>query len=97
MAASARSKKYGALLFLDLDNFKTLNDTLAMNRRPVVAAGRQRLLGCVRKGDTVARLGGDEFVVILQDLSQNAEEAAARPKASARKSAPRSTNHTRLP
>ena len=78
MAASARSKKYGALLFLDLDNFKTLNDTLGHEIGDLLLQQvAQRLLGCVRKGDTVARLGGDEFVVILQDLSQNAEEAAA--------------------
>jgi diguanylate cyclase (GGDEF)-like protein len=78
IAGSVRSGQYGALLFLDLDHFKTLNDTLGhevgdMLLRQVA----QRLKTCVRREDTVARLGGDEFVVMLQDLSANSEEAAA--------------------
>ena len=78
MAASVRNKKHGALLFLDLDNFKTLNETLGHEIGDMLLQQvAQRLLGCVRQGDTVARLGGDEFVVILQDLSENSEEAAA--------------------
>jgi diguanylate cyclase (GGDEF)-like protein/PAS domain S-box-containing protein len=82
VAASARSKKHGALLFLDLDNFKTLNDTLGHEIGDLLLQQvAQRLHGCVRKGDTVARLGGDEFVVILQDLSENSEEAAAQTEA----------------
>lgn len=78
IAASVRSGQYGALLFLDLDHFKTLNDTRGhevgdMLLRQVA----QRLMTCVRREDTVARLGGDEFVVMLHELSTQGEEAAA--------------------
>lgn len=70
MAASSRSGCYGALIFLDLDNFKPLNDTHghAVGDLLLSEAG-DRLTGCVRETDTVARFGGDEFVVILRDLT----------------------------
>ena len=78
LISSARSKKCGALLFIDLDNFKTLNDTHGHDSGDAllqqVAA---RLISCVRQDDTVARLGGDEFVVLLEDLSNEMAEAAA--------------------
>jgi diguanylate cyclase (GGDEF)-like protein/PAS domain S-box-containing protein len=78
LAASARSKRQGALLFIDLDNFKTLNDTLGHDKGDLLLQQvAQRLANCVREGDTVARLGGDEFVVMLEDLSANHREAAA--------------------
>nr|WP_255722299.1 EAL domain-containing protein [Ectothiorhodospira lacustris] len=67
---------HGALLFIDLDNFKILNDTLGHDQgdRLLTQAAR-RISGCVHKADTVARLGGDEFVVMLHRLSHEAQEA----------------------
>jgi len=78
LAASARSRQKGALLFLDLDDFKTLNDTLGHNvGDQLLAQVAERLRNQVREADTVARLGGDEFVVLLEGLSANAENAAS--------------------
>lgn len=78
---SLRSKNMGALLFIDLDNFKILNDTSGHDIGDKLLIGVARRLGsCVRDGDTISRLGGDEFVVILEDLSQTPAEAAAHAK-----------------
>jgi diguanylate cyclase (GGDEF)-like protein len=68
---SAPATRASALLFVDLDNFKTLNDTLGHYKGDLLLQQvAQRLKTCVREGDTVARLGSDEFVVMLEDLSE---------------------------
>ncbi len=82
MAASKRSGLYGALMFLDLDNFKPLNDTHGHSVGDLLLIEvAHRLSACVREIDTVARLGGDEFVVMLgvlgADKTQSTEQAAA--------------------
>ena len=78
MATSKRSASYGALMVLDLDNFKSLNDThghLAGDMLLIEAA--RRLTSCVREMDTVARFGGDEFVVMLSNLSSDKTESSS--------------------
>lgn len=79
--SSNRSGKYGALLLIDLDNFKTLNDTLGHDMGDLLLKQvGQRLTACVRAEDTVARLGGDEFVLVLQNLSEMAHDATTEAK-----------------
>ncbi|KZT16000.1 diguanylate cyclase [Acidovorax sp. GW101-3H11] len=79
LATSARHHRSGALLMLDLDNFKTLNETRGHDRGDTLLLQvAHRLRGCVHEDDTVARQGGDEFVVVLEDLGASPEEAAAR-------------------
>ena len=78
MAASKRSGRYGALVFLDLDNFKPLNDEHghSVGDLLLVEAAR-RIARCVREVDTVARFGGDEFVVVLSELDEDRAESAS--------------------
>ena len=78
LASSARSGRNGALLYIDLDNFKTLNDTRGHDKGDLLLQQvAQRIATCVREGDTAARLGGDEFVVMLEDLSGDPKETAS--------------------
>ena len=76
MSASKRSGCYGAVMFLDLDNFKPLNDAHghAVGDLLLIDAAN-RLKGCVREADTVARFGGDEFVVMLSELSVDQDDS----------------------
>ena len=86
MAASARHQHQSALLLIDLDDFKALNDTLGHHQGDrMLEQVAKRLNACVREGDTVARLGGDEFVVMLENLSGEAIEAATQAEAVAQK------------
>jgi diguanylate cyclase (GGDEF)-like protein/PAS domain S-box-containing protein len=77
-ARALRYERLGALLFLDMDKFKGLNDTHGHHAGDqFLCCTAQRLCGCVRTADTVARLGGDEFVVVLEDLDPRIDVARA--------------------
>ena len=78
MAASKRNGSYSALMFLDLDNFKPLNDAHGHEVGDLLLIEvAERLKTCVRETDTVARFGGDEFVVLLTELNTDQVESAA--------------------
>ncbi|MDH5654935.1 MAG: EAL domain-containing protein [Spirochaetia bacterium] len=86
LASSARNQKMGSLLFIDIDNFKKLNDSLGHSLGDeLLLAVAQRLNVSVREGDSVSRFGNDEFVVMLEDLSESKEESAGQARIVAEK------------
>lgn len=86
LVISRRNKLEGALIFIDLDNFKSVNDTLGHDVGDnVLQQVAERLSKCVRAGDTVSRLGGDEFVIILRDLSADPVHAASQAESTGNK------------
>ncbi|OOY38634.1 hypothetical protein BOV90_08570 [Solemya velum gill symbiont] len=77
IAVSMRNSQYSAMLMIDLDHFKNLNDTLGHDKGDIfLAQVARRLEDCTRAIDTVARLGGDEFIIILPELSPDKKRAA---------------------
>lgn len=76
MAASQRNQKYCGLMFIDLDNFKPVNDIYGHRiGDSLLSEVARRLQGSVRQADTVARFGGDEFIVLLRDIDTNASSS----------------------
>ena len=86
MASSKRSGRYAALMFLDLDNFKPLNDGYghAVGDLLLIEVA-ERLSACVREIDTVARFGGDEFVIMITELDESRDESAVQARLVAEK------------
>lgn len=81
IARAARYRSLVAVLFIDLDHFKHINDSLGhhVGDRLLLAVGR-RMQECLREGDSIARLGGDEFVICLAEVSRNRDAAAVAQK-----------------
>ena len=78
LASSGRNEKMGALLFLDIDHFKTINDTLGHDIGDLLLEEvAKRLSSSIRKNDSVARFGGDEFVILLESISQDIDDTAS--------------------
>ncbi|HKR63917.1 MAG TPA: EAL domain-containing protein [Thermoanaerobaculia bacterium] len=81
LALAQRRMKFVAVLFLDLDHFKVVNDSLGHSvGDELLREAARRLKECVREGDTVARVGGDEFTIVIQELSTRAEAAVVASK-----------------
>ena len=86
MASCMRHKRHGAIIFIDLDNFKSINDVHGHNMGDLMLQQvAQRLSDNIREGDTVARIGGDEYVVMLDELKEQSDEAAMQAKAAGEK------------
>jgi len=86
MAASKRSGHYGALMFLDMDNFKPLNDQYGHSAGDLLLKEvSHRIISCVREMDTVSRFGGDEFVVMLTELDTDRKSSISQTGAVAEK------------
>jgi diguanylate cyclase (GGDEF)-like protein/PAS domain S-box-containing protein len=76
LSSARRKKKFSAVIFIDLDNFKRLNDTLGHDKGDTLLKEvATRLKLCIRDADTVARLGGDEFVILIEDLTADLDQA----------------------
>ena len=76
LSSTRRKLQYGAIVFIDLDNFKQLNDTYGHDKGDILLQEvAKRLKTCVRDIDTVARFGGDEFVILIEDLSPDLSQA----------------------
>ena len=86
LASGARHGQQGAVLFVDLDDFKTLNESLGHEQGDrMLQLVSSSLLSCVREGDTVGRTGGDEFVILVQGLGESIDEAVTRAEVIGRK------------
>lgn len=86
LGPARKEPRAGALMFIDLDNFKALNDTMGHQKGDLLLQKvGKRLSACVRPADMVARLGGDEFVVLLEDLDEAPQAAAAQARAAGEK------------
>jgi len=98
LMSGRRTDSFGALMFLDLDNFKPLNDSYGHSVGDLLLIEvAQRLTQCVRKADTVSRFGGDEFVVMLCELSHNRAEATEQARVVAEKIRRSLSERYRLP